>query len=345
MIALAEIALFTGASYESNGDYTVKNVGSLEHGVAGDLTYLSGGSYFKFYETTSASFIFVKNDFTPTRTDLIHLFVEKPEKAFLAVLEKYYFKYPALSGVSKSAFIHSSANCGEGLAAGENIVISAGCVIGTNLRIFHNSVILDNCTIGNNCLIFPNVTIREGVVIGDNVVIHSGAVIGADGFGYANNSDGSKIKIPQVGNVIIEDDVEIGANTTIDRAALGSTIIRKGVKLDNLVQIAHNVQIGENSAISSQSGVSGSSKMGKNCILAGQVGIADHIDLADGVIIAAKSGVSKSIKESGIYWGIPAKEIRNSKRLEAHFRGLPEMSDTVADLKRRIEELEKLLNK
>jgi UDP-3-O-[3-hydroxymyristoyl] glucosamine N-acyltransferase len=202
-------------------------------------------------------------------------------------------------------------------------------------------VILENVEIGDNVLIFPTVTIRENSKIGNNVIIHSGSVIGSDGFGYTPNEKGEYVKIPQIGNVIIEDDVEIGSNVSIDRAMLGSTIIKKGSKIDNLVQIAHNVIIGENTAISAQTGVSGSTEIGNNVIVAGQVGFADHLVIADKVIVAAKSGVSKSLTKPGIYFGSPAKEHREALRLEGHIRSLPDYAAKIKELEKRIEELSK----
>ena len=198
--------------------------------------------------------------------------------------------------------------------------------------------------VGNNCIIYPNVTIREDCVIGDNVIIHSGTVIGSDGFGYAPRKEGGYDKVPQIGNVVLEDDVEIGSNVSIDRAALGSTVIRKGVKIDNLVQIAHNVNVGDNTVISAQTGIAGSTSIGKNCILAGQVGIVGHIEITDNVILGAQSGVSKSISNSGRYFGYPAKDLGTSLRLEGHFRNLPKYAERIKELERKIEELEKNLN-
>ncbi len=213
-------------------------------------------------------------------------------------------------------------------------------MLASNTKIYHNSVILENCKIGNNVLIFPNVTIRENSVIGNNVIIHSGTVIGSDGFGFSPNSEGVYQKIPQIGNVVIEDDVEIGSNVSIDRAAIGSTVIGKGVKLDNLIQIAHNVKVGKNTVMSAQTGISGSTKIGENCIMAGQVGCVGHIEIGDNVLIGAQSGISKSLLKPGTYFGSPAKELKTTLKLEAHIRSLPDYLEKIKKLEEKVSQLE-----
>ncbi len=326
--------LFGSENIKLNG------IAKIEEAKNGDLTFVYLPAYEKFIDTTQASAILVKPGIEKVRSDLTYIEVSDPKTAFQIIISKFFKPVFPLEGIDASASIHESAVIGENVAIGKNVVISAGCVIGSNSKIFHNSVIMDNVKIGENALLFPNVSIRENCEIGNNCIIHSGAVIGTDGFGYAPDSEGIYQKIPQIGNVLIEDEVEIGSNTTIDRAAMGSTIIKKGVKIDNLVQIAHNVSIGENSAISAQSGVSGSAKVGKNCILAGQVGLVGHLELADNVIVAAQSGVSKSILKPGIYFGSPAKELSVSKKLEAHFRSLPKYAEKIKALEDKIKLLE-----
>ena len=207
---------------------------------------------------------------------------------------------------------------GKNVAIGKNVVISSGCKIGDNIKIFHNTVFQKMFHSGMIALFISNVSIRENCVIGNKVIIHSGTVVGSDGFGYTPNEKGEYQKIPQIGNVIIEDDVELGSNVSIDRAAMGSTIIKRGCKIDNLVQIAHNVVLGEDTVVSAQTGISGSTKIGKNCILAGQVGLVGHIELGDKVIITAQSGVSKSILKSGYYMGSPAREMKVAQKISAH---------------------------
>ncbi len=325
-------------------DCQIEDVAKVEEAIKGDLTFVYLPAYEKFIENTKASAILVKPGIEKTRQDLTYIEVQDPKTAFNKIISTYFKPDFPLDGIDKSAAIEDNASIGENCAVGKNVVIGKDTVIGNNCKIFHNTVIMDNVKIGENTLIFPNVTIREACVIGNNCIIHSGAVIGADGFGYAPDSDGIYHKIPQIGNVVLEDEVEIGANTTIDRAAMGSTIIKKGVKIDNLVQIAHNVTVGEHSAVSAQSGVSGSAKVGKKCILAGQVGIVGHIELADGVIVAAQSGVSKSIKNPGIYFGSPAKEISVSKKLEAHYRTLPTYAEKIKNLEEKVKFLEDKLN-
>jgi UDP-3-O-[3-hydroxymyristoyl] glucosamine N-acyltransferase len=248
-----------------------------------------------------------------------------------------------LIGIDDTAFIDPTAKLGKDTAIGKNVVISAGCELGNNVKIFHNTVIGENVEIGNDTLIYPNITIRENCKIGSSVIIHSGTVIGSDGFGYTPDDNGVYQKIPQIGNVVIEDDVEIGSNVSVDRAALGSTTIMKGAKIDNLVQIAHNVTIGKNTVISAQTGVSGSTRVGNNSILAGQSGIVGHIEIGDKVIVGAQSGVSKSIKTPGTYSGSPALELKSRLRLEAQIRNLPKYAERIKKLENKITALEDII--
>ena len=261
------------------------------------------------------------------------------------MLRTYFSPIFPLEGIDPSAYVHPDAQLGKNVALGKNVVISAGCKIGSNVKIFHNSVLLEEVEIGDGTLIFQNVSVREKCKIGGRVIIHPGTVIGSDGFGFNPDEKGVYHKIPQIGNVVIEDDVEIGSNVSIDRAAMGSTIIKQGVKIDNLVQIAHNVFIGENTVISSQSGISGSTKVGKNCILAGQVGLVGHIEIADNSILMAQSGISKSVKKPGKYFGSPAKELSTALRLEAHLRNLPDYVERIKELESQVKSLIKELEK
>ena len=293
----------------------------------GDLTFLYLSHYEKFFTSTGASAILVKPGFNKTRSDISYIEVDSPEKAFAAVIINFFSPEFKLNGIDKTAFVDSSSSLGKNVALGKNVVIGANCVIGNSVKIFHNSIL------------FQNISVREDCKIGNRVIIHPGAVIGADGFGYQKDEKGVYHKVPQIGNVILEDDVEIGANTTIDRAALGSTIIKKGTKIDNLVQIAHNVSVGNNTVMSAQSGVSGSVKIGNNVILAGQVGLAGHLEIGDNVILVAQSGVSKSISKPGVYFGTPAKEFKTAKILEAHFRNFPEYVERIKKLEEEIKKL------
>jgi len=340
-VSLKEIALLTGAELTGDEGLSIDSVARIESAIPGSLTFLYLQKFEKHFQITKASAIFVKKGFDKYRKDITYLEVADPNKAFFIVVKKFFSPEFNLSGKDATAFIHPESTVSQSCSIGRNVVISAGCKIGDNVKIYHNCVILDNVEIGDNVLIFPTVTIRENSKIGNNVIIHSGSVIGSDGFGYTPNEKGEYVKIPQIGNVIIEDDVEIGSNVSIDRAMLGSTIIKKGSKIDNLVQIAHNVIIGENTAISAQTGVSGSTEIGNNVIVAGQVGFADHLVIADKVIVAAKSGVSKSLTKPGVYFGSPAKEHREALRLEGHIRSLPDYAAKIKELEKRIEELSK----
>ena len=294
----------------------------------------------QYLESTSASAVLIPPDFKKLNDNITYIEVDKPNLAFQRIIITYFKTNFTVNGVHESANIHDSVELQKNVGIGTNVVIEENSKIGENTQIFHNTVIMQNCTIGRNTLIFPNVTVREDTIIGDNVIIHSGSVIGSDGFGYSPDKKGVYKKIPQIGNVIIEDDVEIGSNVSIDRAAVGSTIIRKGVKLDNLVQIAHNVKVGENTVMSAQTGISGSAIIGKNCIFAGQVGSVGHIEITDNVIVGAQSGISKGIKKPGTYFGYPAKELQTSLKLEAHIRSLPKYADRIKELEKKLEKLE-----
>lgn len=342
-VLLKEIADFVSAELTGGHDLKISELLNIEKAGPGSLTFLGSKAYEKFFETTHASAVLVSKGFTSTRSDVVCLEVDNPYQSFLMVLKRFFDHKPELSGISDSNSIHPDAKLGEGCAIGFNVVIGRNCVIGKNVTIFHNSVILENSSVGDNTLIYPNVTIRENTVIGKNVIIHNGASIGADGFGFVKGPDGIYVKIPQIGNVIIEDFVEVGANSCIDRAALGNTIIKAHTKIDNLVQIGHNVEIGSNTAISAQTGVSGSTKVGDDVIIAGQVGLVDHIEIGDGIIIGAQSGVSRSLKDRGIYVGSPVKPMSQYKRLEVHIRNLETLNNTVKELQKEINTLKKQL--
>jgi len=344
-ITVKEAAQIVGGKIFGNENLKINNVAKIEDAKYGELTFLYHPSFEKFLASTKASVILINDKIKKTRDDITFIEVEQPNFAFQKIIETYFAYEQNLTGISDTAVISDEAKIGENVSIGNNVVISAGCSIGDNSKIFHNNVVMDGVNIGNNCLLFPNITIRENCKVGNNVIIHAGVVIGSDGFGYLNDSERKYVKIPQIGNVVIEDNVEIGANTTIDRAALGSTRIKSGTKIDNLVQVAHNVVIGSDTAISSQTGISGSSKVGNNCILAGQVGLADHIEIGDNVIIGAQSGVPKSLPSNGRYFGYPAKEMRTSLRLEAHVRNLPNYAKKIKDLENKIEQLTKDLEK
>lgn len=344
-ITVKEAADFIGGRIIGNPDLTVSNVAKIEEADQGDLTFLYLPAYIKFLTTTKASVIIVNDEIERTRDDITYIVVNNPNIAFQKIIIKYFTPEFKLEGIDQSAKFDNSVKLGENVNLGKNVVIEEGCVIGDNVKIFHNSTILRNSVIGSNTVIFSNVSVREESRVGKNVIIHSGTVVGSDGFGFSPDEKGEYFKVPQIGNVIIEDNVEIGSNVSIDRAALGSTIIKKGAKIDNLVQIAHNVVIGENTVISAQSGISGSTKIGKNCILAGQVGLVGHIELTDRVIIGAQSGVSKSITKPGKYFGYPAKEWGTSLRLESHIRNIPQYLERIKALEKQLKDLQAELDK
>jgi UDP-3-O-[3-hydroxymyristoyl] glucosamine N-acyltransferase len=344
-IKLQEIADLVNGKITGNGNSIISGLAKIDEAKNDELTFLYHPAYEKYFQSTRASAILVKSGFDKSRNDINYIEVEFPEKAFFTLIRSYFTPKFSLKGIDKTAFVHPTAKIGKGTALGKNVVVSAGCRIGDNVKIFHNSVLSDNVEIGDGSVIFQNVSVRENCKIGKRAVIHPGTVVGSDGFGFNTDEKGIYHKIPQVGNVVIEDDVELGANVTIDRASLGSTIIKSGVKIDNLVQIAHNVTVGENTVISSQSGISGSTKVGKNCILAGQVGLVGHIEIADNTILLAQSGISKSIKKPGKYFGSPAKELSTALRLEAHLRGLPHYAERIKELENQIKTLRKEIPK
>ena len=343
-IKLDEAARIVDGNIAGDKNITIRNFAKIEEAQPGDLTFLYLDSYKKFFPSTKASAILVKKDFTKSRNDITYIEVESPNKAFSKLI-KHYFKVDyKLSGVDPSAFIHRESVIGKNTAVGKNVVISARCKIGDNVKIFHNSVILDNVEIGDNSVIYQNVSIREGSRIGKNVIVHANSVIGSDGFGYDIDENKVFHKIPQIGIVIIEDDVEIGSNVSVDRASLGATIIKKGVKIDNLVQVAHNVVIGENSIVASQAGIAGSSKVGKNCYLLGQAGVAGHIELTNEVTMHPQSGTGKSITKPGSYFGSPAKEIKEAFKLEVHYRNLGDYAERIKQLEKFVKELQDKLD-
>ncbi len=339
-IKLKEAADFVGGVVFGNPEIEITGLAKIEEAKKGELTFLYLKTYEKELATTKASAVLIAPEFKKIRDDLSYIEVKNPNAAIQKIITAFLLPKINLSGIDKSAFVDSTAQIGKNVAAGKNVVVSAGCIIGDNSIIHHNSVLLENVKVGSNCLIYPNVSVRENCVLGNNVIIHSNTVIGSDGFGYITNEKNEHEKVPQIGNVIIEDNVELGSNVSVDRATLGSTIIKKGVKVDNLVQIAHNVVIGENSFIIAQTGIAGSTTIGKNCILAGQAGVVGHIKIGDGVVVTAQSGVSKSIDKPGKYRGTPVQELSQSLRTEAHIRNLPTYAEKIKKLEEKIAFLE-----
>jgi UDP-3-O-[3-hydroxymyristoyl] glucosamine N-acyltransferase len=344
-IKLEEVAQLIDGKITGDKNVQIKNVAKIDEAKPGDLTFLYLPAYEKYFADTLASAVLVKPGFKLKRDDIALIEVADPNKAFYKIIIKYFSPEFSLEGIDPSAFIHPNVKLGKNCSIGKNVVIADGCVIGDNTKIFHNTVILSNVKIGDDCLLFQNISVREDCEIGSRVIIHPGTVIGSDGFGFYPDETGFYHKIPQIGNVIIEDDVELGSNVSVDRAALGSTIIKKGVKIDNLVQIAHNVVIGENTVISSQSGISGSTKVGRDCQIGGQVGIVGHVEIADKVLLAAQSGISKGLSKPGLYFGAPAKEFKLAMKLEAHIRNLPNYAQAITDLQKQVQSLKDELEK
>jgi UDP-3-O-[3-hydroxymyristoyl] glucosamine N-acyltransferase len=324
---------------EGSRDVKISRLAKIEEGEPGTLSFLANPKYTPYIYTTRASIVIVNKDFTPDQPVLATLIrVEDAYTAFARLLELYNQINHDKKGVSSLAFVAKSAVIGKNVYIGEFAYIGENSVIGDHAQIFPQVFLGDNVTIGNDSILYAGVVVYSDNVIGKECTIHGGVVIGADGFGFAPQQDKNYKKIAQIGNVIIEDNVEIGSNTTIDRATLGSTIIRKGVKLDNLIQIAHNCEIGENTVIASQTGISGSTKIGKNCMIAGQVGFVGHLSIGDDVKIGAQSGVSCDLKDGSIYMGSPAIDISIHRRALVHFKNLPEIV-------KRLDELEKIMKK
>ncbi len=344
-IKLEEAAKIVGGNIVGDKNITINAFAKIEEAQPCELTFLYLDSYNKYFAETKASAIIVKPDFPRTRNDISYIVAENPNKAFSKLINHFFRIDYKLSGIDSSAYIHPEAAIGKNTAIGKNVVISAGCRIGSNVKIFHNAVLLENVQVGDNSVIFQNVSIREECRMGRNVIIHANSVIGSDGFGYDTDENKVFHKIPQIGIVILEDDVEIGSNVSVDRASIGATIIKKGTKIDNLVQIAHNVVVGENSIIAGQAGVSGSTKIGNNTYLLGQVGIAGHIEIGDNVILHPQAGIGKSITKPGNYFGSPAKEIKEAFKLEAHYRNLPEYVERIKQLEQQVKKLQAELEK
>ncbi len=333
-VTIAQIAELLGATVEGNANAKINTVGKIEEGRGGELTFLANLKYTHYIYTTKATAVLVDEKFIPEGEISATLIkTSNVPAAFAKLLVFYQSMKPTKKGVSSKAEIAPSAKIGENVYIGHFVVIEEGVVIGDNVMIYPNSYIGDNVTVGNETIIYSGVNIYSDCRIGAQCILHSGCVIGADGFGFAREGE-TYTKIPQIGNVVLEDEVEIGANTCIDRAALGSTLIRKNVKLDNLVQIAHNVEVGTSSACASQVGISGSTKVGSNCILAGQVGVAGHLKIGDNVVLGAQSGVTKSIDSNVMMLGSPAVPLMEEKKLIIYRKRLPQLFKDVDEFKK-----------
>jgi UDP-3-O-[3-hydroxymyristoyl] glucosamine N-acyltransferase len=339
-----QIAMMIQGEVEGDASVTVHNFGKIEEATAGQISFLANPKYEAFLYTTAASIIIIGAQ-QQLKEKIKATLIRVPDAyaAFATLLTKYQeLKTQQLVGIQTPSFIAPSAKIGSNHFIAAFAYINEGATLGDHVKIFPNVVIGENVSIGNHVTIHPGVVIYEGCIIGNHVTIHSGTIIGSDGFGFAPKEDGSYQKVPQLGNVIIEDDVEIGANTTIDRATIGSTIIRKGVKLDNQIQVAHNVEIGANSVIAAQAGVSGSTKIGKNVMVGGQAGFAGHIAIADGIKIAGRTGVTKSFMTANMtLTGYPAAEQKQSLRSQVYVKNLPELEKRVQELEILVQQLSK----
>lgn len=330
-----QIASILEGEVVGNPQATVYKLSKIEEGVAGALTFLANPKYQNFIYSTKATITIVNNTFIPEQelsTTLIK--VEDAYKAFSKLLEYYNQVKLMKSGIEQPSIISENVEYGENLYLGSFCYIGKNVKIGNNVKIYPNTFVGDNVTIGNDTILFAGVRIYSETEIGNNCTIHSGTIIGSDGFGFAPNENGTYSKVPQIGNVVIEDYVDVGSCTTIDRATLGSTIIRKGVKLDNQIQIAHNVEIGENTVIAAQTGIAGSTKIGKNCMIGGQVGIAGHLNIGDGVRIQAQSGIGKNIKDGETIQGTPAFNYGDFNKSYVHFKNLPKIVSDIEELKK-----------
>ncbi|WP_374948557.1 UDP-3-O-(3-hydroxymyristoyl)glucosamine N-acyltransferase [Mucilaginibacter sp.] len=338
-----DIALMLKGTVEGDPLAAVSGLAKIEEAGPGSLSFLANPKYEHYLYTTNAGIVIINSGHQltePVKATLIR--VENAYSAFTVLLEAYSTFKLQKAGIEQPSFIHDTATVGESAYIGAFAYIGQGVTMGINCKIYPNCYIADNVTLGDNVTLFPGVTVYFDCAIGSNVIIHSGAVIGSDGFGFAPNTDGTYNKIAQIGNVIVEDDVEIGSNATIDRATMGSTIIRKGAKIDNLVQVAHNVEIGSNTVIAAQSGIAGSTKLGENVMLGGQVGVVGHITLAKGTQVQAQAGVSRTIKEEGKRWaGSPAISYTADMRSNIVVGRLPELERRVRDLEIIIKELTK----
>ena len=333
----AQIAGILEGEVVGNPEAEVFKLSKIEEGTEGSLTFLANPKYTNYIYSTKATVTIVNNTFDPEQeitTTLIK--VEDAYKSFSKLLEYYNQVKLMKSGIEQPSVISDGVTYGSDLYLGSFCYVGKNVTIGKNVKIYPNSFIGDNVTIGDDCVFFAGVRIYSETVIGNRCTIHSGTIIGSDGFGFAPQEDGTYSKVPQIGNVIIEDDVEIGACTTVDRATLGSTIIRKGVKLDNHIQVAHNVEIGENTVIAAQTGIAGTTKIGKNCLIGGQVGFAGHLVIGDGVKIQAQSGIGKNLEAGEVVQGSPAFNYGDFAKSFVHFRNLPKIVTDIEELKNKI---------
>lgn len=342
IFSAAQIALLINGKVEGDPDVNVSSFGKIEEARQGQLAFLANAKYEEYLYATNASVIII-NEAQELKQTVSATLIRVPDAytAFATLLSKYQeLQQQQLKGIQQPSYIDSSVVMGENVFIGALAYVSENVSLGNNVKIYPHVFLGNNVKVGDNTIIHPGVKVYHDCILGKNLTIHAGTVIGSDGFGFAPQTDNSYKKVPQIGNVIIEDNVEIGANVTIDRATIGSTIIRSGAKLDNLIQIAHNVEIGTNTVIAAQTGVSGSTKIGNNVMIGGQAGLAGHIQIADGSKINAKSGVSKSMKKPNTsVTGIPADDYSSSMRIQALNRNLPEMEKRLQELEQMVRQL------
>ncbi len=333
----SQIAGILEGEVEGNPEIAVHKLAKIEEGEKGSLTFLANPKYTPYIYTTKASITIVNKDFTPDQslsTTLIK--VEDAYESFSKLLEYYDQVKNTKTGIENPVYLSETVTHGEGLYMGAFSYVGDNVMMGKNVKIYPNAYVGDNVTLDDNVIIFAGAKVYSETVIGKNCVIQSGAIIGSDGFGFAPSKNGTFSKIPQTGNVILEDDVDIGAGTTIDRATMGSTILRKGVKLDNQIQIAHNVEIGEHTVIAAQTGVAGSTKIGKRCMIGGQVGIVGHITIGDNVRIQAQSGIGRNVKDNEILQGSPALNYGDYNKSYVHFKNFPKIVNQINELEKKI---------
>lgn len=335
-----EIAQLVGGEVSGDGDALISGINGIREASEGDIAFILSKEYAPTINMTKASCVIIPRILTGEFKKSV-IKVDNPSIAFSKIVDIFMpGRIPHPRGIHPAAIVAKNAKVASSVTMGPYVVVEDGASIGEGTSLYPFSYIGHNTVVGKNCVIYPNVTIREGVSIGNRVIIHAGSAIGSDGFGYDTDKDGTHVKIPQLGTVVIEDDVEIGSCVTIDRARFAKTIISKGCKIDNLVQIAHNVKLGPNCIMAGQSGISGSSEIGRNVILAGQVGLADHVKLGDFCVVGAKSGVSKSFPAKTTLFGIPAKPIDKMKERFGHIALLPKLFERVTALEKKLKELE-----
>ena len=336
-----QIAELLNGKVEGNEEAIVKNVSKIEEGKPETLTFLANPKYKQYIYTTNAEVVIV-NDSFEAEQEIKATLIRVPDayEALAQLLEMYEQSQPQKTGIEQPSFIHESASVGDFVYVGAFAYVGENVALGENVKIYPQAYIGDNVKVGDNTIIYPGVKVYKNCTIGKACTIHAGAVIGSDGFGFAPNSNNEYKKVAQIGNVILHDHVEIGANTTIDRATMGSTVIQKGVKLDNLIQVAHNVEIGENTVIAAQTGVAGSTKIGSDCMFGGQVGIGGHITIAKNTKMGAQAGVAGNVKKEGeVLMGSPVMDVKQFYKSSAVFRRLPELKMQLDKLQRKVDEM------